>query len=348
MAAAGWAGLGRLSVVPAMTFGGAAGWHGALMVTAIATLIAVERATVVRRPWAWAAPVLSALGAIALILGASTIGGLLITASAAVVVVVMVRGAAATPGIAVVLMTLGAVAWLVSALLFFMLELPLASVVPWWSTFLVLTIAGERHELARVLRPSRAAALAFTPLVALCVIATAIVLVDRRAGTVLLGIAQICLALWLIVRDRPLRASLRVPLARYIGVATRLAYVWLAVAGTLNIAVDVPAGLSYDAALHALFVGFVITMILAHAPIVLPAILGGAVGFQRSLYAPLVTLSVSVAVRVAADLLGSAEGRAIGAVGVGIALPLFAVTMITSFRARRPDSAAAVRAAGLR
>ena len=32
---------------------------------------------------------------------------------------------------------------------------PIYAVVPWWVGFLVLTIAGERLELSRVLRPSR-------------------------------------------------------------------------------------------------------------------------------------------------------------------------------------------------
>src|SRR5512141_2927059 len=62
VAAAGWAGLGRIAVVPALAAGGAGEWHGAIMVTAIATFIAVERATVIRRQWVWAAPALSALG----------------------------------------------------------------------------------------------------------------------------------------------------------------------------------------------------------------------------------------------------------------------------------------------
>lgn len=348
VAAAGLAGLGRIGVLPAMAFGGASQWHGALMVTAIGTFIAVERATVIRRPWVWSAPALSALGALALIAGAPiVVGGIVIALAAAIVVAVMARGAAATPGIAVGLMTAGAVAWLASAILL-LLDRPLVSVVPWWAAFLVLTIAGERHELARILRPSRAALVAFAFPVILFALGTALTLVDLRAGTFALGVGEVAIAAWLFTRDRPPAASRANPLSRFIARSTRLAYVWLAVAGLLNALVDVPAGLPYDATLHALFTGFVLTMIFAHAPIVLPAIVGGSVTFRPAIYAPLVLLTVSVAVRVAGDLVGRTDGRAIGAVGVGLALALFAATMVSSVRSRRAESRAAVHAAGLR
>lgn len=60
VAIAGHGGLERLGIVPPLGFGGATSSHGALMVTAIGLLIALERATVVRRRWAWAAPALAA------------------------------------------------------------------------------------------------------------------------------------------------------------------------------------------------------------------------------------------------------------------------------------------------
>lgn len=334
VATAGWAGLARVGLLPSPPLAGPSTWHGALMVTAIATFIAVERAAVIRRPWVWAAPVISAAGAILLIAGADNAGALLIAASAAIIVVAMARGAAATPGIAIVLMTAGAAAWLVAALLLVTAQ-PLVRIVPWWSAFLVLTIAGERHELAHILRPSRRALITFAFPVVLLAIGTTLTLVDLRAGAYALGIGDIGIALWLVARDRPLAASRTHPLARFIGRTTRAAYLWLAVAGLLTVLVDVPAGLLYDAELHALFVGFVLTMIFAHAPIVLPAILGGMVEFRAVIYAPLALLTLSVAVRVASDVAGDADGRALGAAGIGIALPLFAAVMASSFRARR-------------
>jgi hypothetical protein len=346
VAAAGWAGLGRIAVVPALGVGGAGEWHGAVMVTAIATFIAVERATVIRRQWVWAAPMLSAVGLAAIVVGAPIeAASLVIAASAAIVVLVMARGAAATPGVAIALMSAGAVAWLVAALLF-IAGTPVAHVVPWWSAFLVLTIAGERHELARMLRPSQAALMAFAFPVALYAVGTALTLVDLGAGSFAAGVAEVALAAWLIARDRPMRASRAHPLSRFIAAGTRIAYVWLAVAGLLLALGRIPAGLWYDAELHALFAGFVLTMILAHAPIILPAVTGKMVAFRGVMYAPLALLTLSVAVRIAGDLTEHPDGRAVGATGTGIALLLFAATMAAAMRPRRSGATSTVRSEG--
>jgi hypothetical protein len=53
--------------------------------------------------------------------------------------------------------------------------------------------------------------------------------------------------------------------------------------------------------LHAVFVGFVISMIFGHAPIIFPAILGVPINFQPAFYVHLVLLHVSLALRVFAD-----------------------------------------------
>ncbi|MFB9895270.1 hypothetical protein [Planobispora takensis] len=51
-------------------------------------------------------------------------------------------------------------------------------------------------------------------------------------------------------------------------------YGWLATAGILWAASGLAAGpYLYDAALHALFLGFVMSMVFGHAPVILPAVL---------------------------------------------------------------------------
>src|SRR5699024_166930 len=61
----------------------------------------------------------------------------------------------------------------------------------------------------------------------------------------------------------------------------------------------------YDAMLHALFLGFVISMIFAHAPVVVPAVLGRPLPYRRVLYLPLVLLHGSLLLR----LLGGVAGQ---------------------------------------
>jgi hypothetical protein len=265
-----------------------------------------------------------------------------------VLVAVTAKGAIATPGIAVALMTLGACAWLLSAALRAS-GAAFAQVVPFWMAFLVLTIAGERFELARILRPSRRGMIVFVAIVAVLAAGTLLTLADLVLGTRVAGAGLLALGVWLGLRDRPIAAARAHPLARFIGTATRLGYLWLAVAGAIALAFDgVPAGFRYDALLHALFAGFVLSLILAHAPIVVPAIVGGAFGYRRALYAGPVLLSLSVLARVGGDLLEQVPVRDAGAVGIGIALAVFAVTMASGLRGRRTETSTAVRAAGLR
>jgi predicted small integral membrane protein len=70
-------------------------------------------------------------------------------------------------------------------------------------------------------------------------------------------------------------------------------------------------------------------MLFAHAPIIFPAVLGYPVVFNPGFYVFLVTLQVSLLLRVGADLMGNWQLRLWAGVLNGIALLLFIVmTMI--------------------
>ena len=58
-------------------------------------------------------------------------------------------------------------------------------------------------------------------------------------------------------------------------------------------------GRAYDAELHAIFLGFVMSMIFAHAPVIVPSVLGRPLPFRSYLYVPLVLLHVSLILRLA-------------------------------------------------
>ena len=80
-------------------------------------------------------------------------------------------------------------------------------------------------------------------------------------------------------------------------------YAWLAVGGAIIVAAGglAPGAPSYDAALHALALGFVFSMVFGHAPIILPAVLRVAVPYHPIFYLPLALLHVSLVVRLAGD-----------------------------------------------
>src|SRR5690554_4234172 len=125
--------------------------HAPLMVFAfIGTLVVLERAVAARRWWGFSAPALLGLGGLALLsplpLQVGQVGFVLgFVALLAVYWVVWAR----QPSMAIAIQSLGAVAGLTSALLWLSgVVIPLLT--PSMTAFLVLTIVGERLELARV------------------------------------------------------------------------------------------------------------------------------------------------------------------------------------------------------
>ena len=125
-------------------------------------------------------------------------------------------------------------------------------------------------------------------------------------------------------------------LPRFVALAVLGGHVWLVVAGVLvALAAPLESGLLYDAALHALFLGFVLGMVFAHAPIIFPAVLGAPLAFHGSFYADLALLEISLAARIVGDLTGAVEVARWGGLGNGLALASFlASTVIAAMRGR--------------
>jgi hypothetical protein len=135
---------------------------------------------------------------------------------------------------------------------------------------------------------------------------------------------MLALAVWLFATDIARRTVRKPGLTRYAAICLLGGYFWLAIAGILALAFGAaPAGPRYDALLHAIFLGFVFSMIFGHAPIIFPAILGKPVDFHPALYAQLALLHISLALRVGGDLALSAPLRMWGALLNGVALLLF-------------------------
>ena len=70
--------------------------------------------------------------------------------------------------------------------------------------------------------------------------------------------------------------------------------------------------MSYDLMLHTLFLGFVFSMIFAHAPIIFPAVIGKPMPYHRVFYAHSVLLHLSLLLRAGADLAASYSGYQAG------------------------------------
>lgn len=118
-------------------------------------------------------------------------------------------------------------------------------------------------------------------------------------------------------------------------------YVWLGVGGTLAFTTGAATpGVLYDAMLHAIFLGFVMSMVFAHAPIIFPAVLGVAMPYRRRFYLHVAVLHLSLVLRLLGDLVDSlGRWRVWGGLLNAVALLLFVANTVSSVamsRARGP------------
>ena len=157
-------------------------------------------------------------------------------------------------------------------------------------------------------------------------------------GAQLFGASLVALAAWLFRHDIARRTVRQKGLTRFIAVCLLSGYVWLAVGGaTMLFAGGLSQGTaSYDAALHALTLGFVFAMVFGHAPIIFPAVLRVAVPYHPLFYAPLALLHAGLALRVAGDAAGQFEATRWGAMISALALLAFIVNAVAAVvRGRR-------------
>jgi hypothetical protein len=307
--------------------------HGPLMVSAFfGTVISLERAVAVGRRWTYLGPLLTGLSGVAALLGAplTPVAALTLAGSA-----IMLGASAAIyhkqRELFTLTLALGAASWTFGSLLWFAGR-PVYMLVPWWIAFLVLTIAGERLELSRLLPASPRTKRVFATLVVALLSGVVVSVFAWTVGTFVLGFALTGLALWLMRQDVARHTVKTSGLTRYIAVCLLAGYVWLGIAGS---AILVQGGLdvggpAYDAALHALLLGFVFSMVFGHAPIIFPAVLRVAVPYHAYFYVPLTLLHASLVVRLAGDFALSPDGRAWGGVLNAIALAAFMLGMIAA------------------
>lgn len=311
--------------------------HGPLMIAGfLGTVIGLERAVALGGTWPYLAPLLTGLGALAILAGFGGAAATLATAGSVVLALIFVAIVRRQPALFTVTMAAGAVAWLVGNLVWLGGH-PMHRAAPWWVAFLVLTIAGERLELTRLLRLSALRRAGFLLVALVFALGLVLSLVVPDAGIRVTGAALLALSAWLAGNDIARRTVRQPGLTRFIAFCLLSGYVWLGAAGVLAFRFGaVPAGPAYDAFLHAVFVGFVFAMIFGHAPIIFPALVGWPMRWSPAFYAPLALLHATLVVRVAGDLAGWLPGRQWGGLLNAAAIVLFFLTTAASIVAARP------------
>jgi len=197
---------------------------------------------------------------------------------------------------------------------------------PWWMGFVLFTIVGERMELSKFLPVSNRAKailmtlLAFFPL--------GVLLPFHHTGKYFSGIALIGISVWMM-RNDVIQIGLRKEgLVKYSSFALLLANSFLLLEGIFLVVL--PNTLyAYDILVHVFFVGYGITMIFAHGPIILPAVLGlKDKPYHPALYVCVILLHSSLLFRIVADSLMLNQGRKYSGAITGIAILLYFITLI--------------------
>ncbi len=324
-----WAGLARVGAVTATP--ACPMEHGPLMVSGfLGTVIALERAVAARTWWAMSAPLLCGAGATALLFGRPVEGALLLTLGSLVVVVVQAKMLLGGAELHLVVLTLAAIGWLVGNALLARGR-PVFDVVPFWLVFLVGTIAAERLELNRLLPRTPLTVSTFLAGLMLLIAGAVGTLVSRDVGFRVLGGGALALAWWMLRYDIARRTIRQSGATRFIAAALLSGYGWLGVGGVLALAFGHPiVGPRYDAILHAIFVGFVFSMIFGHALVIVPAVLGVKVPFRGRFYVHLALLHVSLVARLVGDLANEQPLRVFGSWANVAAIALFLASTVAA------------------
>ena len=302
--------------------------HAFLMICGfMGTVIGIERAVAIKARLAFLAPTASALAGAAMLAGHTSVASWVAVGAAVAFVAVNVVVVERQPAPHTALLLAGALAWLVGNVLQAVGSQP-AAAVPWWFAFLVMTIAAERLEMTRLMRRRRGAGLLLCVCLGAMLLGLALFAVTPMWGGIFYGLSLVGLATWLVAYDIVRRIVAANGLSRYMAICLLLGYIWLAISGLAWLATSIGL-LGRDIALHALGLGFAFSMVLGHAPVILPALVRIKLYFGWFFYVPLAVLHVSLAVRLCIGTTAFSS-LAVGAAGNALAIALFALTMVGS------------------
>lgn len=318
--------------------------HGPLMICGfLGTLICLERAVALagRYRWSVIVPAVNAAGALALLLARDALPArTLLTLGSLGLLLLFALMLRLHPSRDVAIMAAGAACWLIGNALWLAGQ-PVYQVVHLWTAFLVLTIVGERLELSRVRRLTRASEALLMLCAAVYLAGVLLTIVSLDAGIRLLGAGALALAAWLLRYDIARRTVQQTGLTRYIAACLLAGYAWLGFGGVAAIWKGaVYAGPDYAVVLHAFLLGFVFSMIFGHAPIILPALMSVRVNYSPVFYAPLVLLHATLMYRMYGALAGNFVARQQGGLlNAAVVLLFLAVMGITVIRSQAAGQA---------
>jgi nitrite reductase (NO-forming) len=170
---------------------------------------------------------------------------------------------------------------------------------PWWMAYLVLTIVGERIELARVAFIAHNiewliffSALAFSLTLGLCLLNPAI-------GYPAMGVTMGIMLLLAITHDTARKTFKLKGVTGFMGTCMLVGYAWALLAAAVWI--FSPTGFEgywRDMAIHALAIGFTMSMVAAHASMIIPSITRRPMTYKPVLWVGWAVMQLGLAVRL--------------------------------------------------
>lgn len=273
--------------------------HGYLMVSALfATLISLERTLILKNRWWLSIPLLN-LASVAWVLLGHEIPGFALQLAAAVLLslLYMAQWQKYRKDYFVGL-TLSALCWALSAFVL-LLGKPFAAASMWYILFLLFTIVAERLELSGFIATPKWAKRLLMALLTLLFVAQT--LPFHWGGKHLSGLIMAAVGYWLINFDIANLNLKKQGFFFFTGTTLVAGYLWLMISGVL-MALPLTTAYHYDAVLHSFFIGFVFSMLYAHAPIIFPALLKlGFRPFHKLLYFPVLVTHALLLGRLYAD-----------------------------------------------
>lgn len=313
--------------------------HGPLMIFGfVGGAIGLERTVAVRTRWAWAGPVCSALGVVTLLAGLPVaVPALLFTGSFLLLGLVYATVHRRQATAAVIAQAAGVIGAVSATLLWGFGDGGFAAAMPPAVVFVVATIIGERLELARIPVTAGNPEPLITGLVLALAAAGILFVAAPEVGHPLMGLLLVAVAVVTARVDVARRLVRAQGLPRFSAVCMLAGYLWLGLAGLLWVAFPrTTTGFLYDAAVHAVFLGFVISMIFAHAPIILTAVIRRPLPYHPVMYVPVALLHGGLALRLLGDAREAVPLWQAGGVINVLAVLTFILTGVTlSVRASR-------------
>ena len=300
--------------------------HGGLMVGSfLGTLIIIERAITFKNRLILLIPLINALSLPLFFLEFNDAALMALMAGGLGIFILFVIISWRHPQFYHFVITAGALCYLIGSIILFDTH-SYPATFRWWMAFFLLTIVGERLELSRFLNISSNLKVLLVLFLVLFIVSILLPF-HSKAGDYLFSASLTLTGLWLLRYDMALKSIKKAGQFRYSASLLIVGYIWLIITAALAIfAADYIY--SYDATLHAFFIGFVFSMIFAHAPIILPAVVGVVKKtYHPVLYFWFIILQISIIMRISGDLAEEPLLRYWSGMVSGIAMIFFFINM---------------------